>query len=102
MLELNKINYKEVISKGRVVVDYWAPWCGPCRAMAPIFEELSKEFKKVKFTKLNVDENQEIASKLGIQGIPTLILFKEGKEIKRRTGLLSKSALKELLEDNFS
>lgn len=94
MLELNKSNFEKETSKGVVVVDYWAEWCVPCKMMGPVFEELSKEMKDVKFTKVDVDENPDIAQKFGVMGIPTFIVFKNGKEVDRSTGALPKSALK--------
>ncbi len=98
MLELNKNNFEKEISKGIVVIDLWASWCGPCRAMAPIFEELSKEMKNVTFAKLNVDENQNIASGLGVMSIPTFIIFKDGNEVDRIIGANSKSLMKSKIE----
>jgi len=77
-----------------VVVDCWAAWCAPCRAIAPIVEELAKEYSgKVVFGKLNVDENPETAEKFGIQAIPTLLVMKNGAEVDRIVGLLPKSQL---------
>lgn len=80
------------------MVDFWASWCGPCRMLAPIFEELSKEVKNVNFFKLNVDENSDVAQQYEVQGIPTLILFQNGKEIKRIVGVKSKEELKQDLK----
>jgi thioredoxin 2 len=72
-----------------VVVDFWAPWCGPCKAMAPQFEKAAGEVEpKVRFAKVNTDEEQELAGRFGIQGIPTMILFRRGKEIARQSGLM--------------
>jgi len=75
-----------------VVVDIWAPWCGPCRVMAPQFEAAARQAEPaLRFVKLNSDENQEIASRLGIRGIPTMIMFKGGKEVARVSGAMSSS-----------
>ena len=96
--EINSDNFNEEISKGKSMVDFWASWCGPCRMLAPIFEELSKEVKNVNFFKLNVDENSDVAQQYEVQGIPTLILFQNGKEIKRIVGVKSKEELKQDLK----
>jgi thioredoxin 1 len=96
--EINSSNFKQKISEGRSLVDFWAPWCGPCRMMAPVFEELSKEVKNMKFFKLNVDDNGDIAAQSEVQGIPTLILFEDGEETKRIVGLKSKDDLKRELK----
>ena len=82
-----------------VLVDYWAAWCGPCKMIAPMLEEVATEFAvKVTVAKLNVDENQETAAKFGIRGIPTLMLFKDGKVAATKVGALSKSQLTEFLK----
>ncbi len=98
MLELNKSNFVKETEKGVVVVDFSASWCGPCKMMIPIFEEVSKEMKDVKFTKVDVDDNPDIAQKFGVMGIPTFIVFKNGKEVDRSTGAVPKSSLKAKLE----
>lgn len=82
-----------------VVVDFWAPWCGPCRMVAPVVEELAGEMVgKVKFCKVNVDENQAIASQFGIMSIPSLLMFKGGALVNQHVGALSKAALKGMVE----
>lgn len=98
MENLNSENFKDKIKTGTTIVDFWAEWCGPCKALGPIFEELSKEIKDVTFAKLNVDESGEIAADQGVRGIPTLIIYKDGKEIDRIVGLLPKDALKQRIE----
>ncbi len=81
-----------------VLVDYWAAWCGPCKMIAPMLEEVAAEYAgKITVAKLNVDENQETASKFGIRGIPTLMLFKDGQVAATKVGALSKSQLTEFL-----
>ncbi len=82
-----------------VIVDFWAPWCGPCLMMAPAFESLAEEYKgKMVFAKLNTDDNMRTPSAFGIQGIPTLILFKGGKEIDRVVGLQRRGELQRHIE----
>ena len=85
-----------------VLVDYWAEWCGPCKAIAPTLEEVAKEYTgKLKIAKVNVDENQEIPRKYGIRGIPTLMLFKNGNIEATKVGALSKSQLTAFLDSNI-
>jgi len=81
------------------LVDFWAPWCGPCRAIAPVLDEIAEEYKgKVKVAKVNVDENRKLAGNHGVQSIPTMILFKNGKAQDKLIGLVPKERLKELMD----
>src|SRR3989344_6777705 len=81
--------FDKFIENGEVVVDFWAPWCGPCQMMGPEFEKASREFKgKIKFAKVNVDEEQELAQRFQIRGIPTMILFKDKEQTKRVSGAM--------------
>ncbi len=91
----------EVIESDKpVLVDFWAPWCGPCKAIGPVVEELAKEFgDRIKFTKCNVDDNPSTPSKYGIRAIPTLIFFKDGKDVDKITGMVAKAKLEEAINN---
>ena len=85
-----------------VLVDYWAEWCGPCKMIAPILEEVSKTYDgRLQVAKMNVDENREIPAKHGIRGIPTLMLFKDGKVLDTKVGALSKAQLTAFLDGHL-
>lgn len=85
-----------------VLVDYWAEWCGPCKMIAPVLEEIAKEFDgRLKICKLNIDENNETPPKFGIRGIPTLMLFKNGNMEATKVGALSKSQLSAFIDANL-
>ncbi len=84
-----------------VLVDYWAEWCGPCKMIAPVLEEMATTYAgKIKIAKMDVDANQEIPAKFGIRGIPTLILFKNGQEVAKKVGAMSKSQLTAFLDSH--
>ena len=101
LLHVNDLNFASEVLQSNipVLVDFWATWCGPCRAISPIIEELAKEFSgRVKITKLNVDENPATPGQYGVRGIPTLILFKGGKVLDQIVGSVPKARLKAMIE----
>lgn len=92
-------DFREEIKSGVVLVDFYADWCGPCKMVAPILDELSEEFEgKAKIVKVNVDKNMDIAQKYVITNIPALLIFKEGEEVDRKIGFTPKAELKEKIE----
>jgi thioredoxin 1 len=98
ILEVDDASFDSEVLKADkpVLVDFWAPWCGPCKAIGPVIEELAGTFgEKIKFTKFNVDESPITPGKYGIRAIPTLIFFKEGKVADQITGMVAKSKLEE-------
>ncbi|MDQ1910605.1 thioredoxin [Paenibacillus sp. GD4] len=100
---VNDAVFKETIQEGVVLVDFWAPWCGPCKMIAPILEELNGELgDKITIAKVNVDDNPETAGAYGIMSIPTLKLFKDGKEVGSAVGLRPLQELKALIEPHLS
>ena len=101
VLTINESSFDEVISKGLTLVDFWAEWCMPCRMQTPIMDKLAKKTgDKVTIGKVNVDENMTVASRYGITGIPTSILFKDGEEVRRFVGVQSEEVLSKALGDN--
>lgn len=99
MININN-NFKDEVTNtnGLTIVDFWAPWCGPCKMFGPIFESVSSIKNDVKFCKLNVDEDSEnISKEYGVMSIPTVILFKDGKEINRNIGFMDEDSLIEFI-----
>lgn len=95
-IDINKDNLdSEVLNtEGIVVADFWAPWCGPCRKLGPVLEELEKSFEgKMKLVKVNADENFEIMKQFSVSGLPTLLVFKNGEPVERMAGLIPKSSI---------
>ena len=99
-ININKNNFQNEImdSEKTVLLDFWAPWCAPCRMVVPIIEEITGERPDIKVGKINVDEQPELASKFGIMSIPTLVVMKNGKTVQQVSGARSKNAILEMLQ----
>ena len=99
MIELNEKNFESEVLKTdkKVLVDFYAEWCGPCKMERPILEELSNDMKDVKFASINVDEAEDLSQEYGIMSIPCLVVFENGKEVDRKVGLTSREELESML-----
>ncbi len=98
MKELTSANFAAETARGLTVVDFWASWCGPCRLLSPIVEELAGELTDVNFAKVNVDDEPELANRFGISAIPTLVMLKNGEPAAQSVGLKGKEELRSLIE----
>lgn len=101
LIYINKENFEREVKESNVpvIIDFWAEWCAPCKMMGPVFEELSKEYEgKLKFAKLNTEEEPELASSFNIMGIPSSLVMKDGKEVDRIVGFLPKEMLKQKID----
>ena len=100
--ELDEDNFEEFITKGNVLVDFWAEWCGPCKILMPIFNEVAKDMKgKTKFGKVNIENAQEIADKFMVVSVPTVVFFKDGEMIDRFSGVLEKKEIIKMIKETF-
>lgn len=98
-VELNIENFDSTVKSGVALVDFWAPWCGPCRMIGPVIEELASDFEgRAKVCKVNTDEEQDLAVRYGIRSIPTILFFKDGEVVDQMTGAAAKSVFKDKLD----
>ena len=97
--KLNQNNFNNAIANGTALVDFYADWCGPCRMVGPFIDELAEEMPNVKFVKIDIDKNTEVAAKLGVMSIPNMIVFKDGNIVNRQIGGLPKNELKAFIEN---
>jgi len=102
-IELTGANFEATLAEGVSLVDFWAPWCGPCRMIAPVVEELADDYDgKAKICKVNTDEEQDIAVKFGIRSIPTIMFFKDGEMVDQVVGAQSKQALASTIDKHLA
>lgn len=102
MIDLNNEGFDEFISKGTVVVDFWAEWCGPCKMLTPILEELDSEMEGITFVKVDADANADLARELGVSSIPSVFIFRDGEPLAKQTGAKPKALMRKFIEDAIS
>ena len=101
MLHFSKDGFDKALSQGKLMmVDFWADWCGPCKMLGPVIEQLAGQYPDVVVGKVNVDDEQELALRYGVMSIPTVIFFKDGKEIDRKVGVMPPEAFTQVLDAN--
>ena len=98
----NSEEFKNIKDSGKIVVDFYADWCGPCKMLGPILEEVSENYQDIKFVKINVDENEELAAEFGIMSIPAVFMLKDGNIVNKFLGAKSKKAVEEEVERAFN
>jgi thioredoxin 1 len=100
--ELSESDFDTFISKGDTVVDFYADWCGPCKMMEPHYKKAAEKYSKVKFAKVNVDKESDLAGRFNVMSIPTTIVFRDGDMVDSHTGGMGLEAIERLIKDNFS
>lgn len=98
---LDEFKEKVLNDSKPVILDFWAPWCGPCKMMTPVFESLAGEMDSVDFVKINIDEAEEITEKFSVMSVPTLLLIKDGQVVDQKSGAMNKEQLKEFIEEGI-